>query len=287
MVSKLLSLLSPSLLAEKLTELIPNLFGAFVIAIVFWGIGRVVKRTVGTALEKSNVAEDVRKLLLRFLRYIVAIVALLTIASQLGFNIGALVAGLGILGLAFSFASQDTVQNIISGVSIIIDRPFGQGDWISMGPLHATVTDIRLRTTVLTSFDNETIVVPNKDLVQERIINYTLTPKIRVKVPVGIAYKENIQSARDTILSTLQGHGRIMKEPAPAVIVTELGGSSVNLELRFWTEDSPLKFPLQFEYTEKIKKALDAADIEIPFPHLQLFLEDSAGLGRLSGGPHS
>ena len=125
--------------------------------------------------------------------------------------------------------------------------------------------------------------MPNKTLAQERIINYTLTPRIRVRVPLGVAYKEDISAARAVMLGTTQGDGRILTEPAPIVIVTGLGDSSVNLELRFWTEDPVLRFPLFWDYVEKCKKALDAANIEIPFPHRQLFLERSEGLADLIG----
>ena len=188
------------------------------------------------------------------------------------------------MGLALSFAAQDTVGNIISGVVIIIDGPFKEGDWIAMGQMHATVTEIRLRTTVLTTFDNETVVVPNKQLAQERIVNYTMTPKTRVKVPIGIAYKEDMQRARNIMLETVKGDDRILPDPAPKIIVTDLGASSVNMQLRFWTEDPLLKFSLMWEYTEKCKQALDRAGIEIPFPHMQLFLEKTEGLQLLAAG---
>lgn len=191
--------------------------------------------------------------------------------------------GAGIAGLALSFAAQDTIANVISGIAIIIDRPFKQGDLISIGgDMRASVTDIRLRTTVLTTLDNETVVVPNKQLAQERVVNYTLTPRIRVRVPIGIAYKEDMQSAREALLKTVEGDDRLLGNPPPTVLVINLGDSSVNLELRFWTEDSILKFPLMWEYTEKCKRALDNAGIEIPFPHLQLFLENNEGLRLLA-----
>ena len=148
--------------------------------------------------------------------------------------------------------------------------------------MRASVTDIRLRTTVLTTLDNETVVVPNKQLAQERVVNYTLTPRIRVRVPIGIAYKEDMQSAREALLKTVEGDDRLLGNPPPTVLVINLGDSSVNLELRFWTEDSILKFPLMWEYTEKCKRALDNAGIEIPFPHLQLFLENNDGLRLLA-----
>ncbi len=152
-----------------------------------------------------------------------------------------------------------------------------------MGDMHATVTEIRLRTTVLTTFDNETVVVPNKQLAQERIVNYTMTPRSRVRVSLGIAYKEDIDEARKILLGALEGDSRILADPAPVVWVTDLGNSSVNMQLRFWIENPLDKTTLMFEYTEKCKKGLDEAGIEIPFPHMQLFLEETEGLKTLAG----
>ena len=191
-----------------------------------------------------------------------------------------MVAGQGVAGLALSFAAQDTVANLISGIALAIDRPFKVGDWIAIGDLNATVTETRLRTTVLTTFDNETMVLPNKTLTQERIINFTLTPRVRVRIPLRIAYKESVAAAREVILSALLGDERILSEPPAVVIVTDLGESSVNLQLRFWTEDPLLKLPLQWEYAEKCKGALEQAGIEIPFPHMQVFLGDHEGVRR-------
>lgn len=282
-MNRLLELADLEALSTKLVGYLPNVVGAILIILLFWLISLGVRKALLGGLKRSQVAPDAQKLLTRFVKYLIIVIAALTVADQLGINVTSLVAGLGIAGLALSFAAQDTIANLISGVAILIDRPFKQGDWISLGDMHASVTDIRLRTTVLTTFDNETVVVPNKDLAQQQVINYTLTPRIRVRVPVGIAYKEDTEAARNVMLSTVDGDDRILADPAPVVLVSSLGDSSVNLELRFWTEDSIMKFPLMWEYTEKCKRALDAADIEIPFPHLQLFLEKSDGLKALTG----
>ena len=281
MLDRLIEKLDAGAMLTAIVSYLPNLFAAVLLAILFWVVLLILKRLLGTALRKANVPEDASDIVLRFTGYAVGIIAMLTIAGQLGIKITSLIAGLGVAGLALSFAAQDTVANVISGITLLIDRPFKKGDWIRVGDIHAAVTQIKLRTTVLTTFDNETLVMPNKMLAQERIVNHTLTPRIRVKVPVGIAYKESIESARRAMLSTLAGDDRILDSPAPSVVVTGLGDSSVNLELRFWAHDPLIKFALMFEYTEKCKNALDEAGIEIPFPHLQLFLEKSDGLMEL------
>ncbi len=272
-------------LSTKLVEYLPNVLAALIVIIGFWVLLCLIRKAAAAGFDHGHIPRDAQQLLQRLIKCGIVVIALLTVAAQLGINITSLVAGLGIAGLAVSFAAQDNIANLIAGISILIDRPFKQNDWISVNDLHASVTDIRLRTTVLTTFDNETVVVPNRDLVQQRVINYTLNPGIRVRVPVGIAYKENIEDARKVMLSTLEGDDRILSEPAATVLVASLGESSVNLEMRFWAENSNLKFPLMWEYSEKCKSALDNANIQIPFPHMQLFLEKTEGLQELVPKP--
>ena len=274
---------------QKLTTLVlgyvPSLISAGILLVLFWLGNKLIQKTLDTTLTRLKIERQAINLLLSGARVGLYIFAILTIADQLQINIKSLLAGVGVMGLALSFAAKDTVGNIISGIVIIIDRPFREGDWIALGSMHATVTRIRLRTTILTTFDNETVVVPNQQMSQERIINFTITPKIRVKIPIGIAYKENIDQARTVLMETIKADTRILSEPSPKVIVAGLGDSSVNLQLRFWIENSEDQYGFIFEYTEKCKKALDAANIEIPFPHLQLFVENTEGIKRLATSP--
>ena len=282
MLERLTQSIDLQALMTRIAEYVPNIIGACLLVLLFFILNKIIRKTVVSAMAKTKVSEEATTLLLRFAKYALIVFGFLTVAGQLSINVGSLVAGVGIAGLALSFAAQDTIANLISGVAIIIDRPFKEGDWIAVGDMHASVTQIRLRTTTLTTFDNETVVVPNKQLAQERVVNFTLTPNARVRVSVGIAYKEDIQGAREVILSTLEGDDRILPDPAPSVVVTDLGDSSVNLQLRFWTEDPNQKYGLMWEYTEKCKQALDQADIEIPFPHLQLFLEQTRAVETLA-----
>jgi len=269
-------------LLQKTLTYIPNLIAVLALLVGVWVANKLIGRMLRGSLQKTNIPQEMQSLLLRITRYSVSIVGLMMVVDQLGFNITALLAGAGVAGLAVSFAAQDTIANIISGVAIIIDRPFKKGDWIALGDLHAVVDDIRLRTTVLNTFDNESLVVPNKQLAQERIVNYTLTPRIRSRVDIGIAYKEDIEAARKVMLGTLQDDPKILSDPAPDVVVMGLGASSVDLQMRFWIENPRDKVVMAWKYTERCKQALDAAGIEIPFPHMQLFMERSEGLEYLA-----
>ena len=282
MFDELIKLADVEALTTRFLAYLPNVFIALVLLFIFWVANKVVQRILSIALTRMKIVRQAQMLILRATRVAIYIFAVLTVADQLKINITSLLAGVGVIGLALSFAAQDTVGNIISGVVIIIDVPFKEGDWISLGEMHATVTEIRLRTTVLTTFDNEIVVVPNKQISQERIVNYTITPKSRVKVRIGIAYKEDMQQARNVLLETVKGDERILLDPSPYVIVTDLGASSVNMQLRFWTEDPLLNFSLMWEYTERCKQAMDLAGIQIPFPHMQLFIEKTEGLQLLA-----
>ena len=163
MFDQLVQKLNVSAIMTKLVAYVPNLIAIVILACIFWIILKLTKRMLSTAMRRIKVPEEASDIVVRFSGYFVGIIAMLTIASQLGIKITSLIAGLGIAGLAISFAAQDTVGNVISGITLLIDRPFKKGDWISFGDLHALVTEVKLRTTVLTSFDNETIVVPNKN----------------------------------------------------------------------------------------------------------------------------
>jgi len=177
MFDELIKLADVEALTTRFLAYLPNVFIALVLLFIFWVANKVVQRILSVALTRMNIIRQAQMLILRTTRVAIYIFAVLTVADQLKINITSLLAGVGFIGLALSFAAKDTVGNIISGVVIIIDVPFKEGDWISLGEMHATVTEIRLRTTVLTTFDNEMVVVPNMQISQERIVNYTITPK--------------------------------------------------------------------------------------------------------------
>ncbi len=282
MWQKVLDLIDVEAITTRAVEYLPNIVASVVIVIFFWMVLAALRRLLNVQMRRTAMPEGTRNLLLGLLKYTIVAIALLTVASQFKIKVTSMLAGLGVLGLAASLAAQDTLANAIAGITLVIDRPFRTGDWVELAGIHAHVQRIRLRTTSLITFDNQSIVVPNRLIAQERIINYTLVPRIRVRVPLGIAYKEDTHEARRVMLGTLAGDPDVLPEPAPDVVVTGLGASSVDLEMRFWIEDASRQFPKQWEYTEKCKHALDEADIEIPFPHLQLFLEQTAGLAQLT-----
>src|SRR5690606_16454336 len=167
----------------------------------------------------------VQQLILRALRVVVFAFAVITVLGQLGINVTALVAGLGIAGIALGFAAQDTVKNFIAGVTILLDRPFRVGDNIELEDTFGTVDEITLRSTRVRTLNNEIAIVPNAKVIEEKIINHTMLRTLRVVVPFGIAYKERPQAAREVVLALTEGDRRLHPDYPPSVVVEALGDS--------------------------------------------------------------
>ncbi len=195
-------------------------------------------------------------------------------ASQVGINVGAALAGLGVVGIAIGFAAQDILSNIIAGFVIFLDKPFEVGDLIQAEEHYGSVTNITLRSTRIRTPQNTYVVVPNKRIIDAVVVNHSKHGETRVDVPVGIAYKESIPDARKVLLDAVSGLKDVVDHPVPSVVVDELGGSSVNLTVRVWIENAEREKPVFFSVLEASKLALDAAGIQIPYPHLQLFWDD-------------
>ncbi len=268
----------------------PRVLAALLVLLAFYVLLRILQPALRSGLTRAGIAPALIHLLVDgVVRGALWVVALVMAASQLGINVGAALAGLGVVGIAVGFAAQETIANMIAGFLIFWDRPFKVGDWITTQDRYGEVRDITLRTTRLRTHDNTFVVIPNKQVIGELLINHSMYGESRVSVTIGIAYKESIDAARDAILDAVRGLEGVLPSPAPSVVVSELGDSSVNLSVRVWVAQAVNETPVRFRVVEAGKKALDAAGIEIPFPHLQLFVDDVKdrvwdGLGKTRGG---
>jgi small conductance mechanosensitive channel len=206
--------------------------------------------------------------------YAILALGLVMALDQLGVNVAAALAGLGVAGIAVGFAAQDTLSNMISGITIFLDKPFKVGDWITTTDVYGQVSEITLRTTRIRTKRNTWIVIPNRAIIDSTLENHSKRGEMRVDVPVGIAYKEDIDEARGVLLEAVRGIPGQAAGKNPEVAVVALGNSSVDLHVRIWIEDPGDLRPSEAAVVEASKKALDAAGIEIPFPHLQLFVDE-------------
>lgn len=267
-----------------MSDVLPNLLTALLVFIFLYGMYRIVRKLLSQVLGSSRrIDSGLESLLLKSLSIVSWVFIIVMVLAQFGIDVTALVAGLSIAGLALGLAARDSLENFISGVTIMIDRPFRVGDQVVVDGTYGTVQEITLRSTRLRTLNNEVMVMPNNLMINQKLINHTLLGVLRIEVPFSIAYKESTDAARSVVMGLIRGDSRIDPDYPADVVAVELGASSVNMVLRFHVRDSAVEVPIKAEYTEKIFKALKGAGIEIPFPHLQLFIDGAKGLRGLSG----
>jgi len=260
-------------------NVLPDIVTAALVFIILYVLWRVLRAVIGGVLKSSKrVDVGLESLLMKTTSLVAWAFIFVMVLAQFGVNVSALLAGLSIIGLAVGFAARDSLENFISGVTIMIDRPFRIGDQVVVDDTYGSVEEITLRSTRLRTLNNEVMVMPNVLMINQKLINHTLLGLLRIEVPFSIAYKESPDAARSILLRLLNSDSRIAADFPVEVVVLELGDSSVNMVLRFYIRDSSLEVPIKADYTERIFKALKAAKIEIPFPHLQLFIDEAKGL---------
>lgn len=262
-------------------EVLGNLALAAVLAFAFYMLWAVANRLLTNVVQRTEMDRSLIQLLRNMIGVLLGAIAVITVLNQFQVDVLGAVAALGIAGIAVGFAAQDTLANFISGVTLLVERPFRIGDWVEVSGRVGRVAKITLRTTRVVDRNNVLISIPNASIASSDIVNLSAGGPLRVNVPLGIAYKENAEEARKVMLPVIAGHRKVLQGPGlePRVLMDALGASSVDLRLQFWI--APLDIATQprvsAEILEGCKVALDEAGIQIPFPHLQLFVDDASG----------
>ena len=259
-------------LLDQLASYALDAVGALVILLVGWWIAGRTQYLVRRALDRVPRIDDTLKpFLSSSVRYFVIVVTFVAVLAEFGVQTTSIIAVLGAAGLAIGLALQGTLQNIAAGIMLLVLRPFRVGEYIDAGGVSGTVDAINLFTTDMTTYDGIYRSVPNGELWNRNILNYSRNPTRRLDIPVGIAYEDDVEQALDLLLSHLSQDTRVLPDPEPQVLVTGLGDSSVDLTLRCWTNRTDF-WPLRFELNKKVKLWLDAAGISIPFPQRDVHL---------------
>jgi len=256
---------------SALTISLPKLFFALLILFCFWIFYHLTKRGLMRLLAWRGVQQVNAELLVNTIyRALLFIIAVVMAAAQLGINLTATVAGLGIAGIALGFAAQDTLANIISGVLIYVDKPFRIGHWITVGDMYGRVQKITMRTTRIRTLDNTFVVIPNQKIANEVLVNHSSHGELRIVVPFGMAYSDSIPRVREVIVTALSAIKGVKKEPPPTVVAEGFGPSSVNMLARVWVDNADKERATLFLVVETIKAALEAEKIVMPFPQMEV-----------------
>lgn len=244
-----------------------SLILAMLIFVLFMQLGRVLQKVVARGLRTKRVRMSslLKDMILSTVRNVVLIIGVLVALSQIGISLGPLLAGLGIAGFIVGFALQDSLSNFVSGLMILVYRPFDVGDFVEVAGVKGQINAMSLVNTSFLTFDNQKLIVPNNMVWQSVITNYTDQATRRVDLEFGISYGDDIDTAEAVIRDVLAGYDTILEEPAPIIKVSTLGDSSVNLIVRPWvrTEDY---WNTYWDLTKLIKQAFDREGITIPFP---------------------
>jgi small conductance mechanosensitive channel len=260
--------LSEQSLVDLLWSSVPNVISAFIMVVLVMAVYLITARIFEAALRSTPMQEALIKITVRSLyRGIVFIVGFILVLGQLGINVTAAIAGIGVLGIAVGFAAQQTIANIFSGFGIFVDRLYTAGDWVKVSDHYGEVVSISLRTTKIRTLDNTFISVPNSLVTSSPITNFSEEGTLRVTTHVHIPYNESVDHARAVLLQAMKQMKGVLKNPAPEVVVNKLGDHGVELLLRIWLDKPGFEQRYFFLLTETCKSALDAAGISIPYPH--------------------
>ena len=251
---------------DRFFQHLPGALTGLVIFLLFWVLARLTSRLVRKLAERARSDEALRDLLVPLTRFAVLAVGLLMALDQMGFEVSSLLAGVGIAGLAVGLAAQETMANVFAGFTILWDHPYRIGDTVTMAGNQGQVSEIGLRSTRIRTFDQREVILPNREIIHQPIVNHSRSPAMRIDAPVQVAYGVPMDRVREVLLAAARRELPVLESPEAQVVVTALGESGVAVELRVWVADPLLPASSRFLLLEVTKRALEEAGIEIPLP---------------------
>lgn len=256
-----------------LLAFLPRLGGALVMFFAGLYFSKIAGKLIHRALEKRQPTPSAAKLIEDVVRWTIFAIGTI-MAIQQFVDVTAFLAGLGILGFTVGFALQDVMKNFASGVILLVQQPFRVGDSVSVGEFDGTVYSIDLRSTEIKTFDGRVAILPNADVLNHAIINYSRSIQRRIEVLVGVAYGTDLKQARDVALDAVRVVPGFLEEPAAQVVFKEFGDSSVNMSVYLWVDTLQNGFLAARDAAiESINLAFEKNKIEIPFPTHTVFMQ--------------
>lgn len=249
------------------------------IGLAGWWVVKLLTRGLDRVLARAGMEQILRDFLRNFARVLGLVVVLVAVLDAVGVPTTSLLAVLGAAGLAIGLALKDSLSNIASGVMLIVLRPFRAGDAVEIAGKEGVVERVNIFQTLLRAYQNHDIILPNSQITTQPIVNFTSRPQRRIDLPVGIGYEDDIRKAREVLLGLAAAHDKVLREPAPEVLVTALAESSVNLMLRAWVQ-TPDFVATRSDLTEAVHRGFNESGISIPFPQRDLHIYHHDGEGK-------
>ncbi|MBX2993726.1 MAG: mechanosensitive ion channel [Bdellovibrionaceae bacterium] len=244
-------------------------------------LGQLVNRQ----LKKKGVDSGIRDSLERFTRYTVIAVGVFFSLDNLGLSLNSLAAVGAVLMVGIGFGLQNVTQNFVSGIILLLERPVKRGDIVQVGETSGRVVDIRVRSTIIQTRDEVSIIVPNSKLVSEEVINESFSSnhhapkKTRQHIKIGVSYAADVDQVQQLLTQAALNHERVLRDPAPRAVFMNFGDSALEFDLRYWLTDIWDKEVVAGDIRTAMIKSLRAAEIEIPFPQMDLNVKNREGSG--------
>ena len=237
------------------------------IVVIAWFIGGIIAGAVRRGMDKSKRQPSAifKSFVITWIRRSIVILGMIIAFGTVGIDIAPVIAGLGVFGFVIGFAVQGTLSNFASGIMLLIYQPFDEEDVVEVDGVLGTVTSLSVVNTTLLTPDNREVIVPNSNVWGSTIINYTRQSTRRIDLVIGVGYAADLKQTKEVLAKVLSEDSGVLDEPAVQIEVAELADSSVNFVVRPWCKTDEY-WDVRFRLMHSIKDALDANDIEIPFP---------------------
>ena len=252
--------------SDKLFDFGVNILSALVILIIGIYAIRFLMKMLNKIMDAKKIDETLQRFGINLLNWILKILLFIIVAQKVGIESSSFAALIAAAALGVGFALQGSLGNLAGGVIIMLFRPFNIGDFIEVQGEKGYVEDIQIFSTIIRTLQNKTIYVPNGSLSNGNITNISQKGRVRLDLTIGVDYSSNIKQVKEVLMDVISKVDNVLKNPEHNVVLTELADSSLNFTMLIWVKIDDY-YTIKAEVLENSKNALDAAGIEIPFPH--------------------
>ncbi|PWC16763.1 small-conductance mechanosensitive channel MscS [Brenneria corticis] len=263
---------------DILLQYVVNIVAALLILVVGLVIARILSGTLNRLLVSRSIDSTVADFLAALVRYGIIAFTLIAVLSRVGVQTASVIAVLGAAGLAVGLALQGSLANFAAGVLLVTFRPFRVGEWVDLGGIAGTVTQVQIFSTTLRTADGKIIVVPNGKIIAGNIINSSREPDRRTEIVVGVAYDADIELVKKLLGDIVAADKRIQHDKGVTIRLNELAASSLNFVVWVWTTNGDAQ-AVYWDLLESFKRALDENRIGIPYPQMDVHLYNAERQG--------
>ncbi|AGH80019.1 small-conductance mechanosensitive channel [Psychromonas sp. CNPT3] len=248
-----------------------NIVAAIATIVIGMMAASMISNTLNKIMTKRKLDSTIVDFVAHMVKYVIVAFVVIAALGRIGVQTTSFIAIIGAAGLAIGLALQGSLSNFASGVLIIMLRPFKAGEYIEAAGVAGSVESVQIFATTLITVDNKFVVVPNSAILGGNIVNYSRKPTRRIDLTIGVSYNADLAKTKAVLEAVVKANELILKSPQPQIAVAELADSSVNLVVRPWVKSGDY-WPARFALMEAIKNALDEAEIEIPYPQMDVHM---------------